>query len=78
MIDIKPDGSLWLNQDYFNYATGLRMVHDKKWEKLFGFPRRDAETEMNQAQSDLGMAIQKVTEEIVILMAKEAKAIDWF
>ena len=73
LIDIKPDGSLWLNQEYFNYATGLRMVHDKKWEKLFGFPRRDAETKMNQAQSDLGMAIQKVTEEIVILMAKEAK-----
>jgi len=73
LIDIKPDGSLWLNQKYFNYATGLRMVHDKKWEKLFGFPRRNAETDMNQAQSDLGMAIQKVTEEIVILMAKEAK-----
>jgi len=73
LIDIKPDGSLWLNQEYFNYATGLRMVHDKKWEKLFGFPRRNAETNMNQAQSDLGMAIQKVTEEIVILMAKEAK-----
>ncbi len=73
LIDIKSDGSLWLNQDYFNYATGLRMVHDKKWEKLFGFPRRNAETDMNQAQSDLGMAIQKVTEEIVILMAKEAK-----
>jgi carbamoyltransferase len=73
LIDIKPDGSLWLDQKYFNYATGLRMVHDKKWEKLFGFPRRNAETDMNQAQSDLGMAIQKVTEEIVILMAKEAK-----
>jgi carbamoyltransferase len=73
LIDIKPDGSLWLDQKYFNYATGLRMVHDKKWEKLFGFPRRNAETNMNQAQSDLGMAIQKVTEEIVILMAKEAK-----
>ena len=73
LIDIKPDGSLWLNQEYFNYATGLRMVYDDKWEKLFGFPRRNAETDMNQAQSDLGMAIQKVTEEIVILMAKEAK-----
>ncbi len=73
LIDIKPDGSLWLNQEYFNYATGLRMVHDKKWEKLFGFPRRNEETDMNQAQSDLGMAIQKVTEEIVILMAQEAK-----
>jgi len=73
LIDIKEDGSLWLNQKYFNYATGLRMVHDDKWEKLFGMPRRNAETDMNQAQSDLGMAIQKVTEEIVILMAKEAK-----
>ncbi|MEM6963685.1 MAG: carbamoyltransferase [Bacteroidota bacterium] len=73
LVDIKEDGSLWLNQEYFNYATGLRMVHDHKWEKLFGMPRRNAETDMNQAQSDLGMAIQKVTEEIVIKMANEAK-----
>jgi len=73
LVDIKPDGSIWLNQKYFNYAAGLRMVHDDKWEKLFGMPRRSAETDMNQAQSDLGMAIQKVTEEVVILMAQEAK-----
>ena len=38
VVEIKPDGSLWMNQDFFNYATGLRMTNDKKMEKLFGFP----------------------------------------
>ena len=73
LIDIKEDGSIWLNQDYFNYATGLRMVKDKKWEKLFGFPRRDAETDMDSHHCNLGLAIQKITEEVVIKMAQEAK-----
>jgi len=35
LIDIKEDGSIWLNQDYFNYAAGLRIVHEKKWENFF-------------------------------------------
>lgn len=73
LIDIKEDGSIWLNQEYFNYATGLRMVQDKKWEKLFGFPRRDSETDMDQQHCNLGLAIQKITEEVVIKMAREAK-----
>ena len=73
LIDIKLDGSIWLNQKYFNYATGLRMVHDKKWEVLFGFPKRESESELEQRHCNLGIAIQMVTEEIVILMAKEAK-----
>lgn len=75
LIDIKDDGSLWLNQDYFNYATGLRMVDDEKWEQLFGFPRRDSEGELEQHHCDLAYAIQVVTEEIVIKMAEEAKKI---
>ena len=73
LIDIKPDGSIHLNQAYFNYATGLRMVRDRKWEKLFGFPRRAAESELEQKHCNLGLAIQQVTEEIVLLMAQEAK-----
>lgn len=75
LIDIKDDGSVWLNQKYFNYATGLRMVHDKKWEALFGFPRREAESELEQKHCNLGLAIQQITEEIVIKMAREAKRI---
>ncbi|MBM3441261.1 MAG: carbamoyltransferase [Bacteroidetes bacterium] len=73
LVDIKPDGSIWLNQDYFNYATGLRMVQDDKWEKLFGFPRREGEAQLDQRHCNLALAIQIVTEEIVIRMAEEAK-----
>jgi carbamoyltransferase len=73
IVDIKSDGSIWLNQDYFNYATGLRMVHDHKWEKLFGIPRREGEALLEQKHCDLALAIQMVTEEIVIKMAEEAK-----
>ncbi len=73
LVDIKEDGSLWLNQQYFNYATGLRMVHDTKWENLFGFKRREEEDELEQHHCDLGFAIQLVTEEIVQKMAIEAK-----
>ena len=73
IVDIKEDGSIWLNQDYFNYATGLRMVHDDKWARLFGFPRREGETDLEQKHCNLALAIQMVTEEIVIKMAREAK-----
>lgn len=73
LVSIKEDGSIWLNQSYFDYATGLRMAKDKKWEKLFGFKRRDEAEEIQQHHCDLALAIQQVTEEIVIKMAEEAK-----
>jgi carbamoyltransferase len=75
LVDIKSDGSIWINQSYFNYATGLRMVFDSKWEKLFGFKKRLDEDELEQKHCNLALAIQIVTEEIVIKMAKEAKRI---
>lgn len=73
LVDIKDDGSIWLNQEYFNYATGLRMTQDDKWAKLFGFKVREGETNLEQIHCDLGLAIQQVTEEVVIKMATEAK-----
>ena len=73
LIEIKEDGSIWLNQDYFNYAVGLRMAKDDKWNELFGFPRRESESELQQNHCDFALAIQIVTEEVVIKMAKEAK-----
>ncbi len=75
LVSIKEDGSIWLNQSYFDYATGLRMAEDKKWEKIFGFKRRDEVEEIQQHHCDLAIAIQQVTEEIVIKMAEEAKRI---
>ncbi len=73
LVNIKEDGSIWLNQSYFNYATGLRMVKDKKWNTLFGFPRREEAVDLEQFHCDLALAIQKVTEEIVLKMAQTAK-----
>jgi carbamoyltransferase len=73
LVEIKPDGSIWLNQEYFNYATGLRMVFDDKWEKLLGFKRRESESLLEQIHCDFALAIQEVTEEVVIKMAEEAK-----
>jgi carbamoyltransferase len=73
LVNIKDDGSIHLNQDYFNYATGLRMVHDSKFDVLFGMKKRNAEGELEQAHCNLAYAIQEVTEEIVIKMAAEAK-----
>lgn len=75
LIDIKEDGSIWMDQSYFNYATGLRMVNDSKWEKLFGIKRREPEADLEQHHCNLGLAIQIVTEEIVLKMAQEAKRV---
>ncbi|MFH1161106.1 MAG: carbamoyltransferase [bacterium] len=73
LVEIKEDGSIRLNQKYFKYATGLRMVDDKSWEKIFGFPRRKPESKLEQHHCDLALAIQIVTEEIIFKMAEEAK-----
>jgi carbamoyltransferase len=73
LVDIKEDGSIWLDQGYFRYATGLRMVVDQKWKNLFGFARRQPEEEFSQAHCNLALAIQQVTEEVVLKMAQEAK-----
>lgn len=73
LVDIKTDGSIFLHQDYFDYATGLKMVNEKKWMELFEFPKRKAESELEQCYCDLALAIQLVTEEVVLNMATEAK-----
>ena len=75
MIDIKEDGSVWLNQSFFNYATGLKMIKTSKWESLLGIKRRKAESEIEQVHCNLAIAIQIITEEIVIKLAREAKRV---
>jgi len=73
IVSVKDDGSIYLNQKYFDYCTGLVMSKNENWEKLFGFPPRKPESEILQEHCDLALAIQKVTEEIVLKMAKTAK-----
>jgi len=73
LVTIHDDGSIWLNQKYFTYARALRMIDDKQWESIFGFPRRKPESEMTQQHCNLALAIQVITEEIVLKMAAEAR-----
>ena len=75
LVKINEDGSIWLDQKYYNYSTGLKMIKANKWNELFGFSVRDSEEEIKQYHCNLALAIQKVTEEIVIKMALEAKKI---
>jgi len=72
IVSIKDDGSVILNMKYFGYATGLRMTKDKRWAELFGFPRREPESEILQHHMNLALAIQLVTEEIMLKMAAHA------
>ncbi len=75
LINIYDDGSIWLNQKYFNYATGLTMTQNKLWEELFNLKKREPEDQLLQEHCNLGLAIQKITEEVVIKMAHHAKKI---
>lgn len=73
LVTVHEDGSIWLNQEYFTYATGLKMLNDTKWEKLFECKKVASDGVHEPSHCNLAYAIQQVTEEIVLKMAKEAK-----
>ena len=73
LIDIKSDGSFKLSQEYFDYATGLKMTNSK-FNKLFGENPRDSDKDkINQFHMDIAASIQKVTEEVMITLVKSLK-----
>tara|TARA_B110000027_G_C16115665_1_gene299957 strand:- start:156 stop:1991 length:1836 start_codon:yes stop_codon:yes gene_type:complete len=73
LIDIKNDGSFRLNQKYFNYATGLTMTNDN-FHKLFGKKPRNPNTEeLTQFHMDIASSIQKVTEDIMVKLARSIR-----
>jgi carbamoyltransferase len=73
IVDVKEDGSFWLDQSYFNYATGLTMT-SRKFHDLFGGPPRDPETRLTQREMDLAASVQKATEEVMLRMARNLAA----
>jgi len=73
VIDIKDDGTFRLDQSFFNYATGLTMIN-KKFDRLFGHERRDpAKNKLTQFHMDIAASIQKLTEEIMIKLARSIR-----
>lgn len=75
LVDIREDGSILLNMSYFDFATKLTMTNDKKWDALFNLPRREPESAIIQDHMNLALAIQEVTESIVIALARTAQKI---
>ena len=75
MVDVRSDGSILLNMEYFDFATHLTMTNDRKWKSLLGLSRREPESEIFQQHMDLAFAIQQITEIIVVDLARTASAL---
>ena len=73
LVDLRDDGSFKLNMKYFAYDYGLTMTN-KHFEKLFGQPRREMESEMQGFHWDIAASVQKVTEVIVLRMVSDLHA----
>ena len=74
LLDIKPDGSFWLNPDCFNFLHGTTMTNEK-FHRLFGGPPRGPEEKIEQRHMDVARSIQLVTEEIMVLLARHAREV---
>ncbi len=72
LMDLKEDGSFWLDQSYFNYCQGLTMTSER-FHRLFGGPPRQPESELTQREMDLARSLQEVTEEVVRRMARHVR-----
>ena len=74
VVDIHDDGSLSLNQEYFNYCQGLTMTSEK-FHRLFGGAPRKPETRVTQRDMDLARSVQDVTEDAMLRMVRHAHAL---
>jgi carbamoyltransferase len=71
LVDLREDGSFKLNQEYFNYLSGLTMTNGA-FSRLFGGPPREPESRLTQREMDLARSVQVVCEEIMLRMARSA------
>jgi len=72
LLDLKADGSFWMNLDYFNFLRGTTMTNDR-FHRLFGGPPRRPEEAIEQRHMDVARSIQAVTEEVVLRLARHAR-----
>jgi len=72
LVRLQDDGSFWMDMAYFNYCQGLTMTSGR-FHELFGGPPRRPESMLEQRHMDLAASIQKVTEDIMLRMAREVQ-----
>jgi carbamoyltransferase len=73
LIDLKGDGTFHLDQDYFDYCTGLTMTN-AQFAELFGQKPRRPDEKLTTFHMDIAASIQAVTDEAVLRLARSAVA----
>jgi carbamoyltransferase len=70
LIDLKDDGTFRLDQDYFDYCTGLTMTNDR-FADLFGESARRPEHDLlTPFHMDVAASIQAVTDEVMLRLTR--------
>ena len=72
LLEVRDDGSLWMNMDYFTYPHGLAMT-GRRFEELFDGPPRQPESKLTQREMDLARSVQEITEEVMLKMTAFAR-----
>jgi carbamoyltransferase len=72
LLDLKDDGSFWMNLDYFNFLRGTTMTNDR-FHRLFGGPPRLPEEAIERRHMDIARSIQAVTEEVILRLARHTR-----
>lgn len=70
LVDIKPDGTFRIDMQYFDYLGRLRMINEE-FESLFGHPRRESDTAIEQHHFDIAASIQAVTEDLLLRLVSD-------
>jgi carbamoyltransferase len=74
LLDVKPDGSFWLNLEYFDFLRGLNMTNEK-FQRLLGGPPRKPEAPLETRYLDVARSIQTVTEDVMLRLAQHAREV---
>ncbi|HEY9175173.1 MAG TPA: carbamoyltransferase [Verrucomicrobiae bacterium] len=74
LLDVKADGSFWLNLHYFDFLRGTTMTNER-FHRLFGGPPRHPDEPIERRHMDVARSIQVVTEEVMLRLARHAREV---
>ncbi len=67
LAEVREDGSIRMNHEYFSYSAGLRMTNTA-FDRVFDGRPRQPESKITQREMDLARSIQVITEEVMLKM----------
>ncbi len=72
LITIFDNGSIFLNLEAFHFVGNERMYRREKLESLLCLQERREESKLDQDNANLALALQMITEEVLLKMCKHA------